>query len=310
MQAGWSACNDRRLRPPDATCKFLRVTTARETPMNETTKNDLAAIERDGYLILERLLSPADVPAIRKGLAPHLGKHRGRNDFEGHATERIYSLVAIDKVFEDLAEHPRIVSICDEYLEPNYLLTASQAIHIHPGETPQQFHTDDSFYRIPRPRKAISMSTIWAIDDFTAENGATQVIPGSHLWGDDKIGRILYGIDFATKPDGSAPTESTNPRDVEFGKLARDVVMPAGSVIVFLGTLVHRGGRSRTTTSRLALSNQYCAPWARPQENFFLSIPRERAARMSERLQSMLGYSIHFPFMGHVLGEHPKKLLR
>src|SRR5262245_51302433 len=99
--------------------------------MNDTTARDLAALERDGYVIIERLLGADTVVRVRAALAPRLGSHRGRNDFEGHATERVYSLVAVDKVFEDLVEHPRILAICDELLEPNYLLTASQAIHIH-----------------------------------------------------------------------------------------------------------------------------------------------------------------------------------
>jgi ectoine hydroxylase-related dioxygenase (phytanoyl-CoA dioxygenase family) len=85
--------------------------------------------------------------------------------------------------------------------------------------------------------------------------------------------------------------------------------MPAGSVVVFLGTLVHRGGENRSTRPRLGLSNQYCQPWARQQENYTVSVPREEAARMSPRVQALLGYSIHPPFMGHVRGLHPRRLL-
>ena len=88
-----------------------------------------------------------------------------------------------------------------------------------------------------------------------------------------------------------------------------DVTMPGGSVVVFLGTLVHRGGANRSDRPRLALSNQYCQPWARQQENYLLSVTRERARRMSARVQGLLGYSIHPPFMGHVNGVHPRRLL-
>ena len=274
-----------------------------------TLTADLASLERDGYVVLQRALSPSDLTAIRHALAPHLNAYRGRNDFEGLATERVYSLVGVDRVFEDLAEHPRIIEILDEVLEPGYLLTASQAIHIHPGETPQPFHTDDGFYRIPRPRPPVSYATIWAIDEFTRENGATQMIAGSHRWNDEQVGEILHRIDFCNKPPGSNPSESTDRLDRELDSLGQALVMPAGSVVLFAGTLMHRGGRSTGTGSRLALSNQYCQPWARQQENFFLSIPRERAARMSPRVQGLLGYSIHPPFMGHVRGIHPRKLL-
>jgi len=87
------------------------------------------------------------------------------------------------------------------------------------------------------------------------------------------------------------------------------VAMPAGSVIVFLGTLLHRGGANRSERARLAISNQYCQPWARQQENYTLAIAAERVRRMPERVQALLGYSIHPPFMGHVEGVHPRRLL-
>ena len=269
--------------------------------------DDLAALSRDGYVVLPSLLSAADLTAIRDELAPHLRDDDiGRNNFEGHRTQRVYSLVAIGRALEALAEHPRIMAICDALLQPGFLLTASQAIRILPGETSQPLHTDDSFYPIPRPRDAISYSTIWAIDDFTVENGATQIIPGSHRWGDEEVGDLLAQIDFQTRTDGS-PMEPELPEKIR--AMLVPVTMPAGSVIVFAGTLVHRGGANRSDSPRLALSNQYCEPWARPQENYFLSISPQRARQMSERVQTMLGYSIHPPFMGHALGRHPRKML-
>jgi ectoine hydroxylase-related dioxygenase (phytanoyl-CoA dioxygenase family) len=85
--------------------------------------------------------------------------------------------------------------------------------------------------------------------------------------------------------------------------------MPAGSCAVFAGTLVHRGGENRSNGVRTAISNQYCEPWARQQENFFLSIPKNKVRQMSPRLQTMLGYSVHPPFMGQVTARHPRKVL-
>ena len=211
-------------------------------------------------------------------------------------------------MFERVTEHPRILAILDALLQPSYLLSASQAINILPGETPQAVHTDDLFYRIPRPRRAVSVATIWAVDDFTTENGATQIIPGSHRWADAEIESFLYTIDFQTRdPEQRVPRPDRAPEELR-QKLV-DAVMPAGSVIVFLGTLVHRGGANRSNRARLALSNQYCEPWARPQENYFLSIPPEKARAMPPRVQQMLGYSIHPPFMGHANGVHPKTFL-
>jgi ectoine hydroxylase-related dioxygenase (phytanoyl-CoA dioxygenase family) len=263
---------------------------------------------------LHDVLSRAELAELRASLAPHLGRATlGRNNFEGHETERVYSLVAKGAPFERLVEHPRVIELCDALLEPGYLLTASQAICIHPGETPQPFHTDDSFYRIARPRDPISISTIFAIDPFTSENGATQIVPRSHLWGDEKVSKLLAHLttEFATAAKDARTPKPARPVSEMIGDATFvDVTMPAGSVVVFTGTLVHRGGENRSRAPRLAISNQYCAPWARQQECFLLSVPREQARAMSPRVQALLGYSIHPPFMGHVAGMHPAKLLR
>lgn len=255
------------------------------------------AYQADGYVVLEGLLSGAELSQVRDELARlFTGGPSGRNDFEGTQTQRIYTLVGRGKTFERLVEHPAILSIVDELLLPNYLLTASQAIAIAPGETPQPAHTDDSFYIVPRPRPAISVSTMWAIDDFTVDNGATEMIVGSHRWSDDELLNMYVGDDKVTL----AP---------EYQPDLRPLVMPAGSCAVFAGTLVHRGGQNRSPGVRTAISNQYCEPWARPQENFFLSIPKKKVRQMSPRLQSMLGYSVHPPFMGQVTARHPRKVL-
>jgi ectoine hydroxylase-related dioxygenase (phytanoyl-CoA dioxygenase family) len=255
------------------------------------------AYDADGFVVLEGLLNETALEEIRERLAQLLRRGpSGRNDFEGTRTQRIYTLVGRGETFERLAEHPVILSMLDELLLPNYLLTASQAIAIAPGETPQPAHTDDSFYTIPRPRPPISVSTMWAIDDFTEENGATEVIAGSHRWSEEELVNLYVGDDSVQLAPGYRP-------------LLRPLVMTAGSCTVFAGTLVHRGGQNRSTRVRTAISNQYCQPWARTQENFFLSIPKRRVARMSPGLQSMLGYSVHPPFMGQVTARHPRKVL-
>jgi ectoine hydroxylase-related dioxygenase (phytanoyl-CoA dioxygenase family) len=270
---------------------------------------DLRSIDTQGYVVIERLLAADDVAAMRAALRPYLtAELLGRNNFEGHRTERVYALVGRHPRFAALVVHDRILAICDALLEANYLLTASQAINIHPGETPQPLHSDDVFYRIARPRPAVSVSTIFALDDFTTENGATQIIPGSHRWDDRCLQRFFAGVDFQTRAAAERVPEDT-PLPPELGAQLHDATMPAGSVIVFLGTLVHRGGANRSARPRLALSNQYCEPWARQQENYTLAIPPARARDLPERVQQLLGYSIHPPFMGHVNGVHPRRLL-
>lgn len=248
-----------------------------------------AEIETQGFTVLPRLLSPQTLERIRTGLAPHLRRHHGRNAFEGFQTERVYTLVGRGRVFEEITEEAHILALLDRFLLPGYLLTASQAINIEPGEAAQSVHFDDGFYRLPRPRPAASLSVIFAIDDFTDTNGATDILPGSHLWSDAEVAA------FGARADA-------------VGQLV-PAVMPAGSALVFQGHLLHRGGANRSTASRLALTNQYCQPWARTQENFYLSIPRELVAAMSPRLQALLGYEIWPPFMGQVTASHPRKTL-
>ncbi|MGH8454780.1 MAG: phytanoyl-CoA dioxygenase family protein [Nevskiales bacterium] len=261
-------------------------------------ESQVRALDQRGYTIIPDFLSPVDLQAVRAGLAPYLGLHQGRNDFEGYKTERVYTLVARGAVFERITEDARVMAVCGRYLQPGFLLTASQAICIHPGETPQPLHYDDGFYTIPRPRPPISISTIVAVDAFTAENGGTEIIPGSHRWDDEAIGGIYAGM------------ESSKPMPAALEQQLMPVEMPPGACVLFLGTLVHRGGANRSATPRLAFSNQYCQPWARTQENFFLGVPGERARGMSPRLQQLLGYSIWPPFMGHVTASHPAKTLR
>src|SRR3546814_11892138 len=100
--------------------------------------------------------------------------------FRARRTERVCTLVARGAIFEGITEDARVLALLDRLLQPGYLLTASQAIRIRPGETPQPIHYDDQFYRIPRPRPPISVSMIVAVDAFTAENGGTELLPGSH----------------------------------------------------------------------------------------------------------------------------------
>lgn len=256
-----------------------------------------ARLQRDGYTILEDFLDAATLSAVRAGLAPHLGHYTGRNHFEGFETERVYTLVARGKVFEDITMDARVLALLDRFLQPGYLLTASQAISIHPGSRAQPVHFDDGFYQQPRPRPAISLSLICAVDPFTRENGATEIIPASHLWGDDEMARHVVG----------QTTEAPESPAIE--AMLKPVEMPAGACLIFQGNLLHRGGANRTDRPRLAFTNQYCEPWARTQENFFLGVPREIVRAMHPRLQRLLGYEIWPPFMGHVTASHPLKAL-
>jgi ectoine hydroxylase-related dioxygenase (phytanoyl-CoA dioxygenase family) len=286
-------------------------------PVGSDLRREYEHLLREGYVVLENVLSPEEIQTLSEALEPHLlADQRGRNRFEGRKTNRVYDLVSCTKhsrllkmdgeamagahsvcclllllshqiskspTFHHLPQHPRILRLLDLVLLPNYLLTAYQAIQILPGELRQPLHYDDAFLNIPRPRQAFSVGTVWALTPFTADNGSTVLIPRSHLWGDE------------LPPTDCKPVPC---------------VMPAGSVVIFLSTLWHGGGANSTANcKRLAMSTQYCQPFIRPQENFQLETPFHVAKKLSPRLQSLIGYSIHPPFIGHANGQHPLKHL-
>ncbi len=258
--------------------KRLQPDQARNTPEVEADFNTLM---RDGYVIIENLISRDTCEAIKAdGLA--LLKQTGRNEFEGHKTQRVYDVLSKTRMTDALATHPRILGLMDRLFQPGFLLSQSQIINILPGEAAQGLHTDDYFYRIPRPRQALGAASVWAIDDFTEENGATVVIPGSHEWGEDRTGQR---------------------------EEAMSAVMPAGSVIFFLGTTWHGGGQNRTDQARFGITHQYCDAFCRQQENYLLELSKDTVRQLSPELQSLVGYSIHAPFMGMVTGMHPLRTL-
>jgi ectoine hydroxylase-related dioxygenase (phytanoyl-CoA dioxygenase family) len=251
--------------------------------------NHIERIHQNGYTVIERVLSPSSQARIVTELAPYLQRrHMGRNDFEGRHSERVYALLAKAPSVAELVEHPAVLELVDDMLPRNYLLSAALAIKVHPGETPQDFHIDDAagsagHSLFARPREPFGVSAIWALDDFTETNGATEVIPGSHLWGPER------------SPDA--------PQAVK-------VIMPAGSVLVLAGNLFHRGGANTSNAARLAITPQYCLPFLRQIENMVLAVPPETAHQYSDRIQQMLGYNIIDPgFMGYVDGRHPRRLI-
>src|SRR5436305_11224948 len=143
----------------------------------------LADLDRDGYAVVESLLSPDEAASVRAGLRDVLDRTpTGRNDFEGYRTRRIYALFAKTRAFDALAVHPLLLAVLDAVLGASYQLSAPTGIEIGPGEKAQVLHTDDGIYPLPRPHQDVVLNTMWALDDFTVDNGATRVVPGSHRW--------------------------------------------------------------------------------------------------------------------------------
>ncbi len=260
------------------THKQLEIDGARNSSAIEA---DFETLMRDGYVIIKNLLSKDECEAIKaEGLA--LLGHKGRNSFEGLKTQRVYDVLSKTRLTDKLAEHPHILGLMDRFFQPGFLLSQSQIINILPNESAQDLHYDDVFYRIPRPRQPLGAATVWAIDDFTEDNGATVIIPGSHKWGDDRMGQREEAI---------------------------SAVMPAGSVVFFLGTTWHGGGSNRSEKARFAITHQYCEAYMRQQENYLLELSKDTVCALSPQMQSLVGYNIYPPFMGMVGGMHPLRTL-
>ena len=123
------------------------------------------------------------------------------------------------------------------------------------------------------------------------------MFPGSHVWPSERIEALRMAL---CRGETTAETER-----------GFRLAMPAGALCVFQGTLVHGAGANVSDAPRLAFTNHYCEPWARPQENFFLGIPKDKVRRMSREMQILLGYELRRPgdIMGQVGGYHPVKTL-
>lgn len=242
-----------------------------------------ARLEADGYAIVPGILTAAETRAKRDELTRILASTpEGRNNFEGFATRRIYALYAKTRAFDEPAIHPLLLGVLDRVLQ-RYQLSAPVGIEIGPGETAQRLHRDDGIYPITRPHQELIVNTMWALDHFTEANGATHIIPGSHRWPADQ------------HPAADAPTVRA--------------VMPAGSLMFFLGSVLHGGGANTTDRPRLGVILEYVVGWLRQQENHILGVPKPTMRGLPRRLQELLGYNIHPPFVGNVDGRHPLKYL-
>ncbi|WP_440958391.1 phytanoyl-CoA dioxygenase family protein [Oceanicaulis sp. LC35] len=270
-------------KPSDLFTQDLAGTHKRsETTSTAPSADTLASYDANGYVILKGLLSEDIRLGAERALRDLLGP-TGRNNFEGFSTQRAYALLAKTRALDPLIAHPQILGLLRARLHAQPLLSACLAINIGPGETPQMPHADDGFYPDMRPDARHGLSVIWAFDPFTRDNGATRAWPGSHLWPADR-----------------------EPEDTDVWHPA---VMEPGDALVFHGGLWHAGGENCTQAGRLALTAQYCAPWLRTQENMSLAVPPDVVRTLRAPLPSLLGYQIHPPFMGHVNGMHPNRLL-
>jgi ectoine hydroxylase-related dioxygenase (phytanoyl-CoA dioxygenase family) len=245
-----------------------------------------ARIDRDGYTILESAIDPDMVEALSEDLLRlerFYGITPSDNDFEGARTVRIYNLLALGKRYEAVPVHPNVLPLVETVLDRGCLVSSLSSISIGPGETAQPIHADDQLIPLTKPHVPTVCNTMWALTDFTEANGATRVIPGSHLRDNN--------------PDYGAPYDSVAAE------------MPAGSVLVWHGSLWHGGGANATDERRVGVAMNYCAGWIRQQENQQLGIPRDVAAGFSDRLRQLCGYSVYNGLIGHIDKHNPVEML-
>jgi hypothetical protein len=243
----------------------------------------LAELDRNGYAIREGVLDGGEVARLRAVLDPLAEvTPMGRNPFEGYRTRRVYSPLAKTRALDELVLSPWIEQLADGLIGP-HTLSSIIGIDIGPGEVAQEIHFDAAAYPLARSHGEVVFNTMWALDDFTADNGATVLYPGSNHWPDGHI------------PAGAEPVQA---------------VMPAGSVLVWTGRTLHGGGANHTDRFRLGLVVEYVAGWLRTHENIQASMPVEVARELPPRLQELIGYHLYPDFLGYVDGRHPRKVLQ
>jgi ectoine hydroxylase-related dioxygenase (phytanoyl-CoA dioxygenase family) len=245
-----------------------------------------------GSTILQQVVDEELVGRIRgsiERIEQQDGVGPGRGRFEGRRTVRVYNLLAKDVVFGDAVLHPAVLEVVERVLDVGCLVSSVSSICIGPGEAEQPIHVDDQSIRIPRPHQALVCTAIWALDDFTADNGATRFVPYSHRRAD--------------APDFAAGASDVAGVEVE------QAIMPRGSVLLYDGALWHGGGANGTDCDRRALAVSYCAGFLRQQENLQLGIPLEVARSFPSRLRQLCGYGIYDGMIGHIDKQRPANLL-
>ncbi len=250
------------------------------------TSEVAAAVARDGYAVVRDAIDAATVAAVAADLQPHLdAAHAGHEEFMGSLTKRFGALIAKSTAVQALIMHPTVMAVADHALLPScaaYRVHYTGVMHLEPGEKQQVLHRDTSVYPFANPCPPLTVATMWAITDFTRSNGATRVCPGSHRWTNDRV------------------------------PAADDVVaaeMAAGSVLIYVGNVIHGGGSNRSDRARTGVALHYSLGWLRQEENQYLAVPPELARALPGRLQELMGYALGSSNLGFVDHVAPRDFL-
>jgi ectoine hydroxylase-related dioxygenase (phytanoyl-CoA dioxygenase family) len=253
--------------------------------MRELSTSEVAdhvkRVAEDGYSIIEEAFDPSFADAVREDLdrlEESLGIRPAQNVFEGTKTWRIYNLLVHGELYEQIPVHPNVLPVVEGVLDAGCLVSSLSSIAIGPGETAQPIHADDQLIPIPKPHPPTVCNTMWAITDFTEANGATRIMPGTHL--------------------ADSNPAFTNEHETIPAEMAK------GSVLVWHGSLWHGGGANTTDERRYGIAMNYCAGYIRQQD-----IPVEMVRRFPKRLQELVGYGIYTGLIGHIDKKSPAEVL-
>lgn len=233
-------------------------------------------LNRDGAIIIKDLVSPVEADAVMTELRPYIDATKpGQDPFSGFKTTRTGAIVARSPKARGLILNPIVNKFCESVLKPNcerYQLHLGQVIRILPGQEAQPIHRDRWAWGTYLKGIEPQLNTIWALSDFTKENGATQVVPGSVTW-----------------PDDRRPTDD----EITWAAMTR------GSAIIYTGTVFHGGGANVSKVERVGLNITYTLGWLRQEENQYLACPPDIARTLSPELQALIGYSMGSYALGY-----------
>jgi ectoine hydroxylase-related dioxygenase (phytanoyl-CoA dioxygenase family) len=269
----------------------------------------LEGLERDGAVIVEGLLSPDVLARVNDEVEAAVDEadptgpmfNEVAQLFHGPFTKQVAGVPGISRTFAvDVMCHPLLLALADAVLSPScarFQLNVGQILQRGPGSADQWLHRDEAVWAfVPKPSPVLQLASVIALVDFTAANGATRLVPGSHRWPDRDL----------------AMAEQLTPSDDQIVHAE----MPAGSAVIYTGGVIHGGGANTTDVSRRAVHLSYCLGWLRTEENNYLSIPPAVAATLPRQAQEVIGYAVHDAisrgggYLGMVRMQDPVELLQ
>jgi ectoine hydroxylase-related dioxygenase (phytanoyl-CoA dioxygenase family) len=241
-----------------------------------------AQIGESGWAILPDVIDADAVDQLRSTVEATMATDNtpfGGNTFLGEHTRRVFNLLAHDPAYAAVPTDPTVLPVVEAVLDRELLLSSLTAIETHPGQGPQPLHADDGSIPLPRPYPPLAIVALWALTDFTEANGATRLVPGTHL------------ERRRPKPGETAETISAE--------------MSAGSVLIYNGSIWHGGGANLSDARRQFIVCNYCAGWVRQEESQLLALDRDYVAQLPPRMRRLVGYGVYRGLLGHVAGEDP-----